>query len=174
MTGTSKIYLVGFMGCGKTTAGQKLAAELNCKFTDLDKLIEKKLNKPIPLIFSEMGEDHFRKVESEMLRSLNKSEFEVVSVGGGAPCFSGNMDYMKSTGIVIYLRMNASQLKDRLEGTQGKRPLLKGLTGKMLLHFIEEKLAEREKYYMLSTIIDDGFNPDILMLARKIRKLTKS
>lgn len=174
MTGISKIYLVGFMGSGKTTAGKNLAAELKCRFTDLDKLIENDQKKPIPEIFSEMGEEHFRKVESEMLRSLGKSEFEVVSVGGGAPCFSDNMEYMKRTGLVIYLKMSASQLKERLEGTQDKRPLLKGLTGKKLLEFIEEKLAEREKYYLLSTIIDDGSNPDIRKLADKIRTLKKA
>lgn len=170
MPGISRIYFVGFMGCGKTTAGRKLASALGWSFTDLDKLIENYHNKTIAEIFSEHGEPYFRRIEYDALHTLLPPCDSVVSVGGGAPCYSDNMDYMKNTGLVIYLNMTPAGLKQRLDGRQKTRPLLNNLSGDDLLMFIEKKLEERNPFYRRAHIIIDGSDPDISDLVKLIKR----
>jgi len=165
-----RIYIIGFMGSGKSTAGKKLAAALKWSFIDLDNEIEKLQGKTISEIFSGSGEEMFRLIESETLHSLNIEGDTVISVGGGAPCFSQNMEFMKETGIVIYLRMTPGQLKSRLSGETGERPLLKGVTRANILEYITNKLSEREMVYNQASVIIDGMDLDIKLLVEKIRK----
>jgi shikimate kinase len=87
MPGIRKVYIIGFMGSGKTTAGKKLAKVLGWSFIDLDKKIEEKAGKRIPEIFSQDGENYFRKIESETLKGIEYETDTVVSTGGGAPCY---------------------------------------------------------------------------------------
>ncbi|MGQ9619828.1 MAG: shikimate kinase, partial [Bacteroidales bacterium] len=141
------------MGSGKTTAGKKLASLTGWKFIDLDSEIEKKEDKSIPEIFSTLGEDYFRKTEAETLRSIKPDKSVIIATGGGAPCFYGNMDYMLSSGIVIYLKLTPGQLKQRLETDNTERPLLKEITDEKLPGFIEKKLEERENFYNRAHII---------------------
>lgn len=162
------IYIIGFMGCGKSTAGRKLADRLGYAFVDLDEEIERIQQKSIKDIFADSGEDFFRETETKALRNLAKGRNIVVAAGGGAPCFSDNMNYMLGTGLVIYLKMTPLQLRDRLSRETGKRPLLKGLDSSDLLGFIEKKLAEREPVYLKAELIADGFNPDIRSLVRSV------
>lgn len=166
---TSKVYIIGFMGSGKTTAGRKLASVLGWSFADLDEEIEKEQKKSIEKIFAESGEDYFRTLEYEALRNLGNTLNIVISTGGGAPCYSGNIGFMKKTGIVIYLKMTAGEIIRRLEGEQDSRPLVKGREGKNLKEFIEQKLSEREPFYSQADIIVDGSDPDIGRLAETIR-----
>lgn len=155
-----RIYITGFMGSGKTTAGKKLASALKWEFSDLDMLIENREKMFIRDIFTRKGEEYFRKVESDLLRNPGLSEKKnyVISVGGGTPCFFDNMDYMLSEGIVVYLRMTPGQLKKRLEKETRERPLLNNLHGNDLLKFIKEKLVTREPVYNRATISVDGFS----------------
>jgi shikimate kinase len=164
------VYMIGFMGSGKTTTGKKLASLLGWKFEDLDLLIEGKLQLTIPEIFEVHGEKFFRNLESELLRNLNPGENTIVSTGGGTPCFRDNMDFMNKNGITVYLQLNPGQLKSRLISGREKRPLLKNLDDKGLLDFITVKLAEREGVYLMSRIKVDGFNPDIRDIADQIKK----
>lgn len=153
------------MGSGKTTAGRKLARLLKWSFIDLDEMIEKKAGKTISKIFSESGEEFFRKLESEELRNIDTDTDTVISVGGGAPCFADNMEYMKKSGLVVYLKMKPADLISRLKRKPGKRPLLKNIPDSDLLTFIEEKLAERESYYNLASVIAEGKNLNVNILA---------
>lgn len=171
MPALDKIYIVGFMGSGKTTLGKKLASLLGWTFTDMDKRIENNAGMTIPSIFSEMGESYFRKMESEVLRESSAIQGVVISTGGGAPCHSGNMDFMLSSGLTIYLKLTPDQLYSRLSGTGTERPLIKGLEKEDLLSFIETKLSEREKFYDRATMIIDGFNPDVNEVLRQVKKL---
>lgn len=166
-----KIYFVGFMGSGKTTLGKKLAALLGWTFIDLDKEIEQKTGMTIPEIFSELGEAHFRKVESEVLRESSSVKGAVVSTGGGAPCHDQNMDFMLSNGLTVYLKLTPAQLRARLTGSGTERPLIRDLEKEDLLTFIETKLTEREKFYSRAGMIVDGFDPDVNELLKQIRKL---
>jgi len=169
------IYIIGFMGSGKTTTGKKLAALLGWKFEDLDKKIEEHTGLKIPEIFSNHGENYFRKVESEILRKIKDRTNTVISTGGGTPCFGDNMDYMKETGLTLYLRLTPGQLNSRLADAKYERPLIKDLDNEGLLRFIEEKLAERENWYNRAEITVEGFDPDINKLFNLVRsELRKS
>jgi shikimate kinase len=155
------IYIIGFMGSGKSTAGKKLASLLDWSFIDLDKRIEDYTGKTISEIFSQLGEDYFRNVEAEVLKSLKSQTNTVISTGGGTPCYGDNMDYMLETGLTIYLKLTPGQLKSRLSKSSGGRPLIKDLNNAGLLGFIEEKLAFREKWYTRAEIALDGIDLDI-------------
>jgi shikimate kinase len=163
------VYIIGFMGSGKSTAGKKLASALGWTFIDLDRKIEEYAGKTIPQIFTQDGEDHFRSVESEVLRSTGQLSETVVSTGGGTPCHGDNMDFMLNTGLTIYLKMTPSQLTRRLMNSTGERPLLKNVPDDKLIFFIEEKLALREKCYNRANIIIEGLDLDINILCSKMR-----
>jgi shikimate kinase len=169
MKGCRKIYLLGFMGSGKTTAGKKLAALMGWSFIDIDNSIEESTGKKIADIFSENGEEYFRKLESEAIRKFSEKDKVVISTGGGAPCYHNNLDYMLQSGCTIYLKLTPAQLKSRLIGGTRERPLIKNLKEKDLLNFIEEKLQLRESYYNRADIITDGFDLEINDLFSLIR-----
>lgn len=166
-----RVYITGFMGCGKTTAGKELASLLGWQFLDLDELIEKQYNKRIEEIFILSGEKTFREYESAILHNLNIEEDTIISVGGGAPCFGDNLDFMKRTGKIIYLRMTPVQLKTRISKDKKPRPLVKGLNEQELEKFIELRLAERELFYMQAGLIEDGSFVDIKLLAEKVMQV---
>lgn len=149
------------MGCGKTTAGKKLASALGWSFIDLDKKIEEHAGMAIPEIFSEKGEDFFRIVEAEVLRDLKSVSTTVISTGGGTPCYADNMDFMLENGLTIYLRLSPGQLQSRLSDSKGERPLIKNMNKEDLLGFIGEKLKYREKWYNRAEIVIDGISLDI-------------
>jgi len=155
------LYIIGFMGSGKSTAGNKLAALLGWSFIDLDRKVEEYTGMTIPELFSKYGEDHFRNIEAEMLRSITPDSNIVLATGGGTPCYRGNMEYMLMTGLTIYLKMTPAQLADRLVASNDERPLIKNMEGKELLIYIEKKLSEREFWYEKSHLIQNGFDIDI-------------
>jgi len=163
------VYIIGFMGSGKSTAGKRLASQLGWAFIDLDRKIEEKAGKTIPQIFSQDGEDHFREVETDVLRSMGFLSETVVSTGGGTPCHGDNMKFMLETGLTVYLRMTPEQLTQRLLNSSGERPLLKNVPDDKLILFIEEKLACREKWYSKADIILEGIDLDISHLCTRIR-----
>ena len=94
-----RIFLIGFMGCGKTTLGKKLARTLNYNFIDLDSYIENKTTEKITEIFDKKGEHYFRDLEKESLSEICKMDNMVLASGGGTPCFSDNMQTMLAKGI---------------------------------------------------------------------------
>jgi shikimate kinase len=161
MHGRSLVYIIGFMGSGKSTAGKKLASALGWKFIDLDKEIEERAGMSIREIFASEGEEKFRLLETEALNSLKNSVTTIISTGGGTPCHGNNIDLMLETGVTVYLRMTPAQLALRLLGSTGERPLLKNIPDEKLADFIGEKLSDREKFYNRSQIVVDGINLDI-------------
>ena len=169
MTKPYIIYIIGFMGSGKTTAGKKLASLLGWSFIDLDKRIEEYAGKTIPEIFSQSGEDYFRIIENQLLRNLKMCTKTVISTGGGTPCYIDNMDYMIETGLTINLKLTPAELKGRLSQSKGKRPLIKDLDQNELTSFIKEKLAVREKWYERSDITMDGIDLDINLLLSHVK-----
>ena len=151
-----KIFLIGFMGCGKTTLGKKLAKHLNYNFIDLDSYIEKKTNKTITEIFENKGEKKFRIVERESLMEVCKKDNFVIATGGGTPCFFDNMQKILDSGKVIYLKKEIEDLLGRLETEKRQRPLIKNKSVKELESFIRNKLSEREYFYKKSNYILQG------------------
>jgi shikimate kinase len=173
MQQATKIFLIGFMGSGKSTSGKKLASHLNWSFIDLDEKIENMTGMKIRDIFSEKGEAFFRKTESEALHDMVSETNAVISTGGGTPCFGDNMDFMLSNGLTVYLRMTPASLRNRLEDSSDHRPLLKDIGKERLQEYITAKLSEREKWYSSAEIIIDGFNTDFSVLYSLVKKWIK-
>ncbi len=148
-----RIYLLGFMGSGKSYTGKKLAARLGLPFVDLDQMIEKRAGKSISALFEEQGEARFRQFERETLHETNKHLAAVVSCGGGVPCFHQNMEWINQNGISVYLKTNHDILFQRLKNGRQQRPLLRGKTDEELRLYIEEKLKEREPFYNQAHIV---------------------
>jgi shikimate kinase len=143
----AKIYLIGYMGSGKSTAGQKLANKLNYQFIDLDKFIEHEYQKTIPQIFSENGENTFRAYENNMLKKIIELNNVIVACGGGTPCFYNNIDLMNNSGITVYIKMSVDALVNRLKAAKEERPLIKNKTEEELKKFINRQLEIREDFY---------------------------
>jgi len=153
---TQRVYLIGYMGSGKSTMGRWIAGAMNWNFIDLDHYIENKYHKTIPQIFEEDGEAHFRKIESICLKEVSDIENIIIGAGGGTPCFFDNMELMNQTGLSIYLHLTPQVVFDRLMTSKNKRPLIEGKSGEELLQFISEKLEERELYYNKAQVIAEG------------------
>lgn len=152
------IFLIGFMGCGKSTLGKRLARKINYEFMDMDTIIEEKEGMSVREIFEKKGEAWFRESESVFLKSLDPSKNIVVATGGGAPCFGDNMELMNTIGTTVYLKMSPSSLASRLENARHVRPLIKNLTPGLLPDFIQERLKEREPWYSRASCIIKGEN----------------
>lgn len=150
-----KIFLVGFMGCGKSTFGRKLAQKLNWDFIDMDDYIEEVYAKSISDIFKEEGEVRFREIESETIEALSCKKKTIISTGGGTPCFNNNADRLNEYGLSVYINLPATTLMKRLKGEKAKRPLIANLKNEELLDFISVKLKERNPFYELSKVVYD-------------------
>ncbi len=142
-----RVYLIGFMGSGKSTFGKKLAAKLNMPFVDTDKAIEQAQGKTIPQIFSEYGEAYFRSLEAAFIRSTTEYTSALISCGGGTPCFNDNMDWMRENGITVYLKVPEEHLFQRLRTRTAKRPLLAGMDDDALRAYIRDMLQKRSAFY---------------------------
>lgn len=142
-----RLFLVGFMGSGKTTTGRKLARHLNYEFYDLDRLIEQQQEQTIPAIFEEVGETAFRRLEQQVLHQLLGHENVVVATGGGTPCFFDNIQKINAAATSIYLQASVHYLHYRLLQAKKPRPLLRNKTSTELLAYIESKLSQRRIFY---------------------------
>jgi shikimate kinase len=143
-----RIFLIGFMGSGKTTAGKTLAKALQYTFVDQDYEIETQFGMEVSSIFEQRGEDVFRQAEHQFLVDADKMQDVIISTGGGTPCFFDNMEVMNRLGATIYLDTEVNILVSRLKNTGNKRPLLAGKTDKELFDFVRLKLEERAPYYL--------------------------
>ncbi|MFH1319399.1 MAG: shikimate kinase [Bacteroidota bacterium] len=150
-----RIFLLGYMGCGKSAIGKQLAKKLGFDFIDSDLFIENKCKKSIPEIFEAHGEEKFRELEQNCLKEIINisgsridSSGHVISTGGGTPCFYNNMELMNNSGITIYLQMSVENLMNRLIHQKKSRPLIKNLSDEELKDHISENLKKRENYYL--------------------------
>ena len=149
------IFLIGFMGCGKSTLGKKLALNIEYNFIDLDVYIQDQECKSINEIFKN-GEDYFRKIERVYLQSAIKTKNTVIAVGGGTPCYFDNMQLMKENGLTIYIDMHPTELISRLRLSKQNRPLIASLKENELSNFVFKNLNERKEYYNKAHKIVDG------------------
>ncbi|MEO7620825.1 MAG: shikimate kinase [Chitinophagaceae bacterium] len=166
------VFLLGFMGSGKTHWGKRWAAANQLEFVDLDDVIEARAKMPITAIFETGGEDYFRMLEAEALRDCAAGNRTIVACGGGTPCFFDNMDWMNQNGITIFISADRSDILQRLLAGQQKRPLLKSLDQESLLNYIDDKLKEREPWYnrahltVRSYELSENSFPEIITTAR--------
>jgi shikimate kinase len=143
-----RIFLIGFMGSGKTYWGKILSRRMELPFYDLDTVIEGVENKSVKQIFNDDGEEYFRLKEQEALEAIIDDHEEViVSTGGGTPCFFNNIDLMKKNGKVIWLNTSVDVLVQRLMKEKQSRPLIKNISDTELKIFIVKKMQDRRLYY---------------------------
>jgi shikimate kinase len=145
------IYLVGFMGTGKSTVGRALAKRLDRVFKDLDDLIEEKENKKIAEIFEEKGEEYFRKIESEVINEISRKENFVIATGGGAVVNKENYKRLKESGVLISLAASPEEIYERTKNSKN-RPLLNVQNP---IEEIKRLMFERAYYYIKSDHIID-------------------
>ena len=153
------ILLIGFMGCGKTSLGEKLAEKMNFKFIDLDEIIVQSEQLSINEIFNVKGESYFRKLETDWLSNFEGENY-VVSLGGGTPCFNDNMKIINSIGTSVYLQLNSESLTDRLVHSKQKRPLIESFKNdkaKLTLE-IDKLLKDRAVFYNKANVIFEASN----------------
>ena len=143
----TRIFLIGYMGAGKTTLGKAFAREMSLNFIDLDWFIEERFHKTVQQLFLERGEDGFRELERKMLHEVAEFEDVVVSTGGGTPCFFDNMEYMNDCGDTVFLDVEPAVLFRRLRVAKQQRPLLANKSDEELMDFICEALQKRHPFY---------------------------
>jgi shikimate kinase len=167
------IFLMGFMGSGKTFWGMRWAKVCGLQFFDIDDMIEKEQGKSTEDIFAQDGEDHFRDLETAALRSFAGKQNIIIATGGGTPCYNDNITWMNAHGTTIYLQSSAANIFERLVTGKQKRPLVKHLKDEELLFYITEKIKERDFFYSQTKIILDvdglqeNYIPDLLTVYPK-------
>lgn len=162
---TNNIFLIGFMGTGKTSVGRILAKSLEMSFVDLDVEIEKELGMTIPEIFSTHGEDFFRDAESEALRSVAQRERQAIATGGGVVLREENWEVMGKKGVTIYLKAPAEVLYKRVKNNTS-RPLLQVENP---LEKVQELLSKRISLYEKADLIVDTEHISPQEAVREIR-----
>ncbi|MDE6445574.1 MAG: AAA family ATPase [Alistipes sp.] len=151
------LFLVGYMGCGKSTLARKLGRRLGIAVVDTDRAVEEREGATVVDIFRYEGEERFRQLEREVLEQvIADAQPVIVSTGGGLPVWRDNMERMNRAGITVYLRRSAGQIARRLSpyGRQ-KRPRLRGLSDSELVGFMSRDIAEREPFYAQARCILD-------------------
>ncbi len=171
----NRIFLVGYMGAGKTTIGKVLSKLMGLTFIDLDYYIEGRFRKTVAQLFAERGEEGFRSIERNMLHEVAEFEDVLVSTGGGTPCFFDNMEFMNQQGTTIYLQVSVDELASRLEVCKHTRPVLKNRTGEELKAFVAESLSGRLPFYQKASIVFDAnelmTEADAYALSEQLKKL---
>ncbi len=165
----NKVYLIGFMGVGKSTAGKRLASKLGYNFIDTDSVFEEKYKLSIEAFFNKYGESLFRKLEYEVLKSTFSLSNCVISTGGGMPCYLDAIQQINDNGISVHLEMSSSAILSRLLVSKQKRPLIMNMSREEILDFVSSKLKERASYYSQANIVISAISINIDNLAEKIK-----
>ncbi len=152
------IFLIGYMGCGKSTIGRKLNQRLGWKVVDTDKIIEQNEGCTIAQIFDLKGEEYFRQAERDVVAKLSlQSEDCIVSTGGGLPIWGDNMSMLNDAGVTIYINRTAENIASRLSANgRYKRPKLRGLNDEELVEFMATNIAQREQTYKKAELVIDA------------------
>lgn len=167
------IFLIGFMGSGKTYLGKILSSHMNIPLIDLDEWIEKREKRSISKIFEQEGELAFRLMETTALHELDEMSQSgmdlIVSTGGGTPCFHDNMDLMNRIGTTIWLNPPIDTLLSRLAKEKDHRPLLSRLTNEQMSDFVNQKIQDRIIFYNQAKVRVDDADVDIEGLIKQIK-----
>ena len=168
-----KIVLLGYMASGKSTIGREISKKLDMKFIDLDDYISKREKRSISEIFKVEGEIYFRRIESLYLGEiLNSKDSFILSLGGGTPCYSNNMELiLNSEASSIYIKANIKILASRLIAEKNKRPLVADLEDDKLLEFVAKHLFERRFFYEQASITVHTEDKSIEEIITEIRIL---
>jgi shikimate kinase len=151
-----RYFIIGFKNSGKTTFGRQLAELTGLRFIDLDEYIEEREGKPVPEIYTRLGDEGFRRIEWKALRHAVREDGLVIATGGGAPCHCENMTLMEQHGDVIYLRVSDETLVSRLKLAAVDRPIVKGKTEAELRDYVAGLRSRCEHHYLRARYVVDG------------------
>jgi shikimate kinase len=164
-----RIFLIGFMGSGKTYWGRLLSEKLGIRFFDLDEQIAEHTGKSIPEIFAGEGEEQFRLLEKEALHIIAESHDSLVmACGGGTPCYFNNIEYMNQSGTTVWINPPVETLFERLVKEKAQRPLISGLADDQLKGFIIKKFSDRKIYYEQADVVVEEEPEKVETLIEKI------
>ena len=177
------VFLIGYMGCGKTTLGEELARQMHCRFIDLDAFIEARQGMTVVEIFDEMGENRFRELETEALREVAAMPDVIVACGGGTPCHGDNMALMNQAGTTVWLTTTPERITSRLllPEEKSKRPKINTLPDKHIvdryfeavLPLVEKELQARTPHYQQCQLHFDSTDIETAPATRRTaRRLT--
>ena len=166
-----RIYIVGYMGAGKTTTARRLAQRMGWEVVDTDALFEEKYKISVHDFFNKYDEPLYRKLEAEVLKETEKLKHVVVSTGGGTACYFDNMEWMNDHGTTVFLRISEKAVVDRLLHAKRKRPLAAGKSEVELKAFVNRHYAERLPYYEKAQITVKAEDLDLEGLASRIQEL---
>ena len=170
----NRIYLVGYMGAGKTTTARRLAQRLGWEVADTDAMFEEKYKISVCDFFNKYDEDLYRKLESEVLKSTESMENVVVSTGGGTACYFDNMDWMNRHGLTVFMRISSTAAVDRVLHSRRKRPLAEGKSEAELMEFVNQHYASRLPFYEQAQITVKSEDLDLDDLVRRLEGLRLS
>ncbi len=151
-----RVYLIGYMGSGKSRTGGEVAAKMDWRFTDMDDLFEEKYRISVLDFFEKYDENSFRNIERKLLHETILEDNMIIATGGGTPCFFDNMDFINNNGTSIYLKPDIALLINRLRIVRKKRPLLKDVRLENLVDFVHQQLVERELFYTKAHFTIEG------------------
>lgn len=168
-----KIFLLGFMGSGKSYWSRKLSSAMDLPLVELDHEVEQEAGSSIADIFSHRGEASFRALERDLLRRLMEKDAFILSCGGGTPCFFDNMDRMNKAGLTLWLNPSVSVMVERLKGNRSHRPLIRDLDDTALTAYVNRMLQTRSPFYQQAQMTVDPAGLSVDTLTEKIRSCTK-
>jgi len=164
------IYLIGYMGSGKSTIGKLLAQRLNFAHLDLDDYFEETYKISVLNFFDKYDEAAFRGIETQLLKKTFDLENYVISTGGGTPCFNNNMPLINERGVSVYINMHPKSLFIRLKNAKRPRPRTFLLDDEALIKRIDDDMLVREKFYKQASVEIKGENADIDALVELVSK----
>ena len=163
-----RIYLVGYMGAGKSTTSKRLANKLGWEAYDTDRLFEERFKISINDFFHKYDANLYRKLETQILHDTLKYDNAVIATGGGTPCFNNNMEWMNQHGFTVFLKVCPQSAISRLSQSKVKRPILIDKTQEELAEFIMKNYAERLPFYEQAQLTFKGEDCDVEQLATLI------
>lgn len=165
-----RIYLVGYMGAGKSTTSKRLAHQLGWEAYDTDRLFEARYKISINDFFHKYDAELYRKLETQILHETLQFDNAVIATGGGTPCFNGNMAWMNQHGFTVFLKISPESAIVRLSQSKVKRPILIDKSSEELAEFIKKNYTERLPFYEQAQLTFKGENCDVEALATLIPK----
>lgn len=165
-----RIYLVGYMGAGKSTTSKRLANKLGLEAYDTDRLFEERFKISINDFFHKYDADLYRRLETQILHETLKFDNAVIATGGGTPCFNDNMEWMNQNGFTVFLKISPESAVIRLSQSKVKRPLIYERPPEEFSQFILQNYAERLPFYEQAKLTVKGENLDVDGLVTLIPK----
>lgn len=159
MSADCRVYLIGFMGAGKSTVARLLTQKLDMPLVEMDERIVQEQGMSINEIFDTYGEEHFRDIESRLVSTLGEEAASIVSCGGGVVIREDNVRNMKKNGVIIFLSATPQTIYERVKNSK-ERPIL---NGNMNVEFIAGLMEKRRSLYELAAdivIATDGKTKD--------------